>query len=221
MFKVYLGFVLLGLANAQPSSGEEPSWTSLPASKTGKFVSVSCHGTGPDKDVAIRVAIGACKSIATEFISGTYNIKTLSIETEETAGFHSEVAARYDVQGLNCQVDRQFEEEIDEISHAWMRCRFDSSLAKIVPLLGNRKLASTSSKNKQLIFSSIPDCTSLVIRGKMDRMLKCKANPQTLLIYPTDSEIIVRAVGRAPKHIELVHEDLEDTDTMEVYLEKR
>lgn len=216
----YLRFVWGLIAIAQPSLATEPQWAYLPTAQSGSTVAVSCHGTGPDKDISFRVAMGQCQSIAAEVISGSFDIKTLSIETEQTAGFHSEVAAKYDVTGLKCKTEKEHSEIIDDIYNTWLRCRFNSSLAKIIPLIKIRQPSAVTSKNRQIIFSSIPECNSLVIHGTMDRMVRCKGNPQTLLIYPTDSEIIVRSSGRIPKHVELVSEDGQETEIMEIYLEK-
>lgn len=240
-----LWFVLGIIMISQPSKSEEMTWMSLPAIKSGKFISVSCQGVGPDKDVAIQVATNQCRSIAADHINGSFNIKTLSLETEQSVGFHSEVTTNYRVNGLFCDVQNQSCKEEDSFT-CWLRCKFDVSLAKIVPIMEpERKPASEveltnnaghtidfpaeyvkaglniHSKNKQIIITSIPKCQNIIVRGKMNTIFKCDSNPKTIVIYPDDYEIVVRAKGFIPKAIKLEKDRLYDgqPEMVEVILE--
>ena len=86
-----------------------------------------------------------------------------------------------------------------------------------------QKIQDSHGENKQLVVTSIPACDEILIRGERPRSAKCSENPVTLYIYPSDKELIVRAMGRTPKHVLLNEKrtpagDL--TQTLQVYLEE-
>lgn len=215
--------ILVFMAIAHSSFGKEPSWYNQPALKLKNTLEVSCRGTGPDADVAIRIAMNQCRSIAAEQILSSFEVKTLSVETEGSAGFHSEVESNQSVTGLACKIGQQYLEESDETHTAWVRCQFDTSLTKVVPLIKTKGNSSIQSKNVQMILSSVPMCNSLIVRGSMARVITCHENPQTVMIYPDDVEIVVRSAGYIPKHLKLENyrSISNDTQVVETYLEKQ
>lgn len=228
------GFVGL-IFFALPAFGQEPDWALKPPELHGAKLLVACHGVGPDRDIAIRLALDQCKSLAAEQLNNTFEVKSLSVETEEMAGFHQEVSAKHYVQGLVCDIQKQYERQINDSQEAWILCRMDTSKVKISPEekfsanvqndasdqhIDNKGLVQ--SRYKQMVVSSVPPCQSMLIRGKLTRMVRCESNPQIVTIEPSDKEVIVRAQGYKPGHVTLSGNRtlVTDTQTLEVYLEK-
>lgn len=219
----------------------------------GSILSVVTTGSGPSLDLARRSAMDQAKGTAAEQVNGSAYIQSMSIETEKTASFHSEISSTKKVEGLACKPLNEHVEEKDGIYTVWMRCEFDikkarvemvnengsqhrntrandKNTAKSIEVVersspGSGPVASKVSfgENRHLILSVVPWCESILVRGKQSRTILCKNNPVTVLILPTDSELIIRGPsGFAPKHLK-VHEarsGSESNESMEVYLDK-
>lgn len=84
------------------------------------------------------------------------------------------------------------------------RATQDPSLTQ-VNLVSNMAEApvNLSDSKKTIAIGSVPNCDSLLIEGEKPTVIKCKENPQLLIINETDSKITVRAKGFLPKIIEL------------------
>lgn len=225
----------------QPLLAGEPSWMKDLPRNSGKNTEVSCHGLGPDKETAYRVMLDQCRSLAGDHLLGKFNISTLSTESEGSVGYHQEVTSNYEVTGLQCKVNKYQEEVIEDTFHTYARCSFDNSAIKFSPRSDKAKesdIKSTSdsqvlnindrfrdagliaSENRQVIVSSVPQCTTLIVIGKVTRMIRCKENPQTVVIYPSDKQLLVRANGYVPTHVDLSPNRPLEPVTLEVYLEK-
>jgi hypothetical protein len=79
------------------------------------------------------------------------------------------------------------------------------------------------SENRQLVLTTIPRCDDLLIRGQRPRIVKCDEMPKSVFLYGNDTEIIVRAKGYLPKHVELnQRKPASDgaSESLEVFLEK-
>ena len=201
-------------------------WMTQPPLVSGNIVTTACHGLGPDTSVAFKEAMDQCRGLATESLVLSFEVHSLSIQTEQSSGFHQEVESDKIATGLQCKVKKQLEKTTDTGSDLWLLCEFDAFKAKIEnkPLIANpsvpfsvmQKSQLTQSENKQIIVSTVPPCETLLIRGAMSRIVNCNNNPSIVFIKPTDEEIIVRASGYVPKHIALSNE----METLNVFLEK-
>jgi hypothetical protein len=220
--------------------------------QNGSILVVVSTGVGPSLDLARRSAIDQAKGTAADQANGSANIQSLSIEMEKTASFHSEVSSAKKVEGLTCKPLNEYSENKDDIYSVWIKCQFDlkkarvqvvdkeSARSEVTP--GSKKDVTsgfeivgghmstpapevpkaTHGEDQHLILSVVPSCDSILIRGKQSRTIFCKENPMTILVLPTDGEIIIRGPsGFAPKHLK-VHDDGKgrESESMEVYLEK-
>lgn len=209
-------------------------------------------GSGPSLDLARRSAIDQAKTTAADQVNGSANIQSLSIETEKSVSFHSEVSSTKKVEGLVCKPLNEYVEDKEGFHKVWLSCEFDLKKARVrmgdetqdqsngsrtseitslksVEIVGDS--ISTSSpvvgkishgENRHLILSVVPSCESILVRGKQSRTIPCKRIPVTVLLLPTDKEVIVRGpAGFAPKHLK-VHGDVQnvESEVLEVYLEK-
>jgi hypothetical protein len=215
---ITMRIALVQLMVVQPALSGEPSWSKDMPRLVNKLFQVSCHGLGPDKAIAYQQAQDQCRSIAANHLGGTFKVKTMSMESEEDAGFHQEVIAKNDVHGLFCDVKNSQEEEIDGSYHVYLRCSFDTSLVKIVPKIQKQEFAAklpVKSPKRNLIVSSVPHCNSIVVAGDTMKMVRCTGNPQVVTVDGSTSHLVVRAKGYQPKEVEI-----EDQETLEVYLDR-
>ncbi len=238
------------------ASAESPRWTRENGIKqNGSALTVVSSGVGPSLDLARRAAIDQAKATAADQVNGSADIRSLSIETEKSASFHSEVSSIKRVNNLVCNPKDDYFEEKNGSFTVWLKCEFDLSKSRVVtitegegqiqkqnqtkndqagdksivavdgsfsqkaPLIGK----STTGEDRHLVLSVVPACESILVRGKQSRTIHCKGNPVTVLVFKSDTEMIVRGpAGFAPKHLK-VHEkrtDTSPTETLEVYLEK-
>jgi hypothetical protein len=229
--KIILMFILAGVI---PASAKAPSWFSENIlKKNGKTLEVSCSGAGPDKAVASKVGIDQCRGVSLQYVEG-YTVKTRSlfIEDNQQAAWHSESSNDLNVSGLNCEPLKQDCQEHDDSWTCYLLCRFNLANAKLIPnadkassfvefnghsLISNHDDATSvpnpkgttaknpliQSQNRQIILSIVPSpCDSILVVGQ-SRVIKCSDNPQTLLLLPDDKELIVQMRGYKPKHIYL------------------
>lgn len=230
-----------------------PEWTRQNGiQQQGYNLTVVTTGNGPSLDLARRSAIDQAKSTAAEQINGSANIQSMSIETEKTASFHSEVSSTKKVEGLTCKPLNEYVEDKEGSFTVWLRCEFDLKKARVqmvdetprssnespasgkvvgksIEIVGNGISASrvtpgtiSRGENRHLILSVVPSCESILVRGKQSRTISCKSNPVTVMLLPTDKEMIIRGpAGFAPKHLK-VHGNVHDreSESMEVYLDK-
>jgi hypothetical protein len=209
---------LVQLMVVQPALSGEPSWSKDMPRLANKLFQVSCHGLGPDKAIAYQQAQDQCRSIAANHLGGSFKVKTLSVESEEDAGFHQEVTAKNEVHGLFCNVDKSFEEEIDGSYHVYLRCKFDTTLVKVIPRVKSSEYAAKmpmKSPRRTLIVSTVPQCSSILVAGDIVKMVRCTGNPQVVTVDGSTKHIVVRAKGYQPKEVEI-----EDQETLEVYLDR-
>lgn len=230
-----------------------PEWTHQNGIQhKGSTLHVVSTGSGPSLDLARRSAIDQAKGTAADQVNGSANIQSMSIETEKSASFHSEVSSTKKVEGLVCKPLNEYVEDKGGFYTVWLRCEFDLKKARVQmideasdqsvesrpPGKGTGKsieivegTVSTSNptagkisrgENRHLILSVVPSCESILIRGKQSRTIPCQNNPVTVMVLPTDKEMIVRGpAGYAPKHLK-VHGNVQDSESeaMEVYLDK-
>ncbi|MBL7672230.1 MAG: hypothetical protein JNM39_17255 [Bdellovibrionaceae bacterium] len=132
-FNLFL--VILSVAVSATATAKAPAWfTEQSPKKDGNILTLSCSGNGPDKVLANKAALDQCRGIGTEYVSGyTFKSKSLSIEDNKQAAWHSETKSEAEVSGLECQPIRQSCEEADGSWQCFVSCRFDLAKAKAVP----------------------------------------------------------------------------------------
>lgn len=219
--------------------------------RNGKILTVICKGEAPlgASDVAHKLALQECRNSAISQLQTDFSQKSLTIETEQDVSFHSETATDQNYSGIDCDLlKNQIEDSKEEgITRAFIRCRFDLSKAKVATKLNaetpsqqGEKLVSNITEDKvesnfapdqkversnrqQLTISSIPKCDSILFKGS-GRFVKCGSNPITVLVFPDDTEIIIRKKGFKPKHIELTKDrktkQSKEIEQIEVFLAK-
>ena len=228
------GFYLIPIFIAcSAQAGPRPDWTKQNGqSRNGNLFRVVCDGIGPSLDLARRDVLEKCRLTAASQLATSIRAKSITAETEKEVVFHREVSEENEYDGLVCQPGREHIEEKSNQTRVWLECAFDLSKAKSkaesssssseekdsdIGLISNKiDLAPASSKSSQkpgrflnsnqgtLLISVVPQCSDLLIRGKLPaRVVKCDSDPMTVTIGPDDQEIIVRATGHMPKTIQL------------------
>lgn len=241
---------------ATTAAAEAPEWTRQNGIKqNGSLLTIVSTGTGPSLDLARRSAIDQAKATAADQVNGSAQVQSMSIETEKTASFHSEVSSVKQVEDLVCKALNDYIEDKDGVYTVWLRCEFDLKKARVKAVdeiesqqqkhkglsndessqksieavdrsssaLGPTAGKSSYGEDRNLVLSVVPSCESILVRGQRSRTISCKENPVTILVFPTDTELIVRGpAGFAPKHLKVREKrtDAAPTETLEVYLDK-
>lgn len=226
--------ILVSFLSAQ-SWADIPNWAKKNSTrKSGNFLITVCDGVGPSASLARKDAINNCQVTARQFLTNEIKIKSLSVETESSVGFHQEVEDSAVVKNLSCEPKRDETTESNDQFRVWIECQFDLKKIEVTTL----DPKSTSVKNVrddlktveptkkvdiqkdgQIIFLEVvPQCESVLIRGDKPKVVNCKSNPIRLPLEDGDSEIIVRAKEFQPKNIKL--EKGGNHGTIRVFLER-
>ncbi len=219
--------------------------------RNGKTLTVICVGQAPlgASDLARRQGLQECRNSAISQLQTDFSQKSLTIETEQTTSFHSETVIEHNYSGVDCDVLKSHIEDSkdDGVTRAYIKCRFDLSKAKVTNSPEKESLPQSTDKlvskvedskfeqvkiydnpvarsdRQQLTISSIPKCDSILFKGS-GRTMKCESNPITVLVFPDDTEIIIRKNGFKPKHVELSTDrkikESKEIQSIGVFLEK-
>lgn len=213
-----------------------PKWVQSDSHfQKGNIYRVTCSGRGPAVDIARNEAIKGCISSAALQVQSSFKVKSVTVETEKSTGYHQEIAEDKTVSGLSCN---QIKEEIEDTGsgfQVWVQCEFDLRQATIIDepptksdnaaqpndpsvvvnkaQLGsvaavpvqqqNQSTKTKTAERRTLTVSTVPQCDSIIIRGRYSRTLDCHNNPMTLVLRLGDEQAIVRARGYRPKTIVL------------------
>lgn len=91
-----------------------PDWAAHNSTKlNGQILTTVCHGLGPSLDIARSEALKTCQSNSSQFFKSKIRIKSLSVETEKSVGFHQEITYADAIEGLNCDPQRDQTDESD------------------------------------------------------------------------------------------------------------
>jgi hypothetical protein len=230
MKKLIMAAVLASsIANAKV-----PAWAASNSTKlTGSLLTTVCHGVGPSVDIARSEALTSCQLNASQFFKSKINVKTLSIETEKSVGFHQEISSDDEVSNLVCEPVKDELEESESQYSFWIECKFDISKTKSKPTEAEIAIEKNENNNlsyskpskvepnkltKTLFLSTVPKCESIIIKGDRPRTIDCKSNPIELSIYISDVEMIVRAKNYKPKTISLKNKD--NNENLQILLDK-
>jgi len=209
-----------------------PEWAARNSTKlNGQILSTVCHGTGPSLDIARVDALKSCQSNASQYFKSKIRIKSLSVETEKSVGFHQEVMNDDEIDGLSCDPQRDETSETDSQFSVWIECKFDLQKVNVSPTKSTDAVANTglnrleSSKidvtpdiqAKHIFISTVPKCESAIVRGVASRTIQCSQNPLKIQINDTDDEILIRANGYRPKSIKL--KGVNSNETIQVLLD--
>ncbi len=214
---------------------DRPSWSNETIKQNGKTLNVVCDAEAPAKDIAFRIALDQCRGIAASQLQSNIKVNSISMQTESTSSFHEEVSSSKQIKNLLCNVKNQFVESLTDKQHVYIQCEFDLSKAIVeqVPELDNKAIKAESvnlisnedkskpivptsvtlsnnkvisSKSIQLIVSTIPSCSSIIIKNKStNRVIECTENPINIFIIDGDIEAIFRPKDNKylPRHIKL------------------
>lgn len=194
-----------------------PSWAAHNSTKlNGQVLTTVCNGTGPSLDIARSEALKSCQLSASQFFKTKIQIKSISVETEKSVGFHQEVTNADAIEGLICDPQRDQIEENDSNFSVWLECKFDLKRVISTPIEQKNGSSDNSQLNtlettkieskqdnqaKQIFISTVPKCDSVIIKGVRSRTVLCSQNPLKIQIKDDDEEIIIRAKGYKPKTI--------------------
>jgi hypothetical protein len=232
--------ILLGLFIGGLAEAKVPEWAKKNTQRlSGKVFVTTCSGTGPSLDTARRDALDSCRLSARQQLATNIKVRSLTVQSEASAGFHEEVSENVQYEGLVCIPLRDEVEETDGTFRVWTQCRFDLSKVNIRPEkdpeqprkkahsakeLGKLRSVDVSkmethfSDNFTLTVSVVPKCDSLIVRGEKPRQVPCTTNPMRVVLYESDKEILVRAAGYQPKTISV--ENGRDNAIIQVLLDK-
>lgn len=216
------------------SDAKVPTWAANNSTKlNGSSLRIVCHGTGPSVEIARSEALKSCQSSASQFFKSNIKIKSLSVETEKSVGFHQEISSEEEFSNLICDPIKDELEEADAQFSMWLECKFDLNKAKAkgvkktaaeaaeddASLSYSKPTKVTSDTSIRTIFlSTVPKCASIIIKGQNSRTVECKTNPIELDIFEADTEAIIRTKDYKPKTIRL--EERTDNETLQILLEK-
>ena len=228
----------MGLLLSLSVQAEVPAWAKKNATrKNGNILTSACEGTGPSASLARKEAINNCQVMARQFLDSEIKVKSLSVETESSVGFHQEVQEFGIVKNLVCDPQKEETSEKDGQFQLWIQCKFDLNKAKVAKDTNTKSpskldgdlvdgLASSkpsefeaADKDHQLIFLEVvPQCESVVVRGKKPRTISCDTNPLRISLDGTEEEMIVRAKGYQPKTISIQKGGVRET--LRIFLDR-
>ncbi len=186
--------------------------------KNGDILLVVCNGEGPSVESSRNNALNSCKLSGSQFLSKTFKVKSISIQTEKSVGLHEEISERFEVKNLDCLPKRsEISEVISGTIVTWLQCEFDLKKAIAKEINNNYPDDSNTQKsnelneenfdtpseiNDELIESitimTIPNCDTILVVGKLSRTLKCKANPVLIELMSGDKQLIIRTSKYRP-----------------------
>ena len=149
----------------------------------------------------MKIALDECRSLSTEFLNTSVNIRNLTVQTENSASYHSEVTSNQSVIGLECKINRKDEEQKDESFSIWLECEYDTSRAFAKNVSEDVQSKYVLSDMKSVTISTIPQCSEILVSGPKARKIDCHENTVTFVANPEDKEFIVRAPGFKPVHL--------------------
>jgi hypothetical protein len=215
------------------ASAKIPDWAARNSTKlNGSILTTVCHGSGPSLNLARTEALNACQSNASQYLKSKIKIKSMSVETEKSVGFHQEVTSEGEIDGLNCDPQRDEIDESDSQFKIWIECKFDlkkatlTNVEQIPASPNNSRLNNLESaavkvnpdlQEKYIFVSTVPKCESLLVKGSAARTIQCNKNPLKIHVKADDVEIIVRAKGYKPKTINV--KGVNANDTIQVLLD--
>lgn len=219
---------------ASPCHAKVPIWAANNSTKiNGSTLYTVCHGLGPSVDIARSEALKSCQLSAGQFFKSKIKIKSLSVETEKSVGFHQEVSSEDELTDLICDPTRDQLEEVESQYSFWLECKFNLNPVKI------KSFGKTTSSiaeedsglayfeppkrpenkpSKTVFITTVPKCDSVIIRGARPRTVECKNNPIELDITADDDEAIIRVPKYKPKTIQLRKRT--DNETIQILFEK-
>lgn len=185
------------------------AWAKIPdfakdASKvSGNVMTTVCSGSGPSIESARRVAINSCQQTAADFLANDIKIKSLIIQTEKDSAVHSESTYLVKAKDLTCKPSKEDIQESDEFFQVYLKCDFNLNKARAVTLnegdpKGPAKGHNISDSKKSISISTVPICDDILITGNAARVIKCTANPVTLVLAKEDQNIILRRKNKKP-----------------------
>lgn len=178
----------------------------------GNFYHVVCSGIGPSISLARQDAIDGCKSSAAQQLEAEVLVKSMSVISEREGAYQQEVSHSSRVTGLVCVPRREEIEETEARVRLWVLCEFDLSKARAIRELSAEGGPADSrwagqgrtDSSQVLTLAVVPRCTDLLIRGRGPaRVIRCDRNPISIVLGPSDREVLVRSTGRMPKSIPL------------------
>lgn len=199
---------ILALIVATPALAGQPSWlTGTTQSRDGNQFAAVCEGRGATLDIARENALNSCDALASRQLSSEVKVKSLSIETEREARFHSEVANEVTITGLKCiPLNESFEAIKDDSIRLYVQCRYDLAKAMVKSAevdngaFNSSQIASSIAVNSYLNVSvaTTPKCDDILIRGGLPRSVRCDDNPIMVNLRDSDTELVIRAKGYDP-----------------------
>lgn len=228
-------FLIIGLLLSPSVQADIPNWAKKNSTrKSGNLLTTVCDGVGPSASLARKDAINNCQVTARQFVANEIKIKSLSIETESSVGFHQEVEDSSVVKNLSCNPKREETTESSDQVRVWIECQFDLKKVDVASVdskpISDKNVSDDLNsveptkkvdvqKDSQTVFLEVvPQCESVLVRGSKSKVISCNSNPVRLSIEDSDSEIIVRAKGFQPKTIKL--EKGGNHETLRVFLER-
>ncbi|MBS1983227.1 MAG: hypothetical protein JST16_03565 [Bdellovibrionales bacterium] len=222
-----LSIALVAWLGSPCSAWAIPKWVTQSApTRSGNLLRITCDGTGPSIDTARRDALDHCRSSAADQLATSVKVRSSTIQTERDAALHQEISTAAEIKNFPCRTLREELEEAGSGIRLYLQCEFDLSKTETRDIeapksnpqeasarlqeatkpksssLGPLKIRSVASQLKRITISSIPMCDDLLVRGPSPRVIRCDTNPQPLVLQPNDEEVIVRAAGFIPQHLD-------------------
>ncbi len=215
----------------------------------GNELTIFCHGSGAEKSLSFSSALTECRSIAAQMVRGAlFRVQSLTIQTEGAANLHVEELSDLEVIGLDGKVIREHTDQENGEYHSFLQYRVSDISKATVKNVRQAKLKEGNSSgllqgeeapensksnadvpgqvvhgdDRQLILNIVPtdSSCSILIRGKRPRSAKC-TSPATVLLYAGDREILIRQSGYRTKKLRVdLKKAKDETEVLNVYLEK-
>ena len=227
---------------ASNALAELPSWVKGQETQVrhGNLLDVVCEGTGPSLELARRAARESCQATASDHLSSAVRVRSVAVESESDLTLHQEVVEDRRITGLRCELQKESIAELESQTKVYQHCTFDLGAAAVAATVdevsprpvNNSSLGSLESKRsgahgrhlasseRRILLVVAPACDSLMVEGEKPRIIRCRSNPQSLLLGRYDQRVIVRARGFIPKTIPIPKEGVSDADPIQILLQR-
>lgn len=194
-----------------------PTWISDSFQKNGSMLMLVCSGKGETIAKARSEAMNSCVQSAGEQLPTTWKLKSKSEETMENTSLKKEVLADQRIEGLSCNVQREYVDANSDSPTVYVKCLFNLAKAKSTALNMEKVTAANA-----VSIDARPGCDHISIwGGPYARKVPCEeGRPTVVTVVGDEYEIaIIKDGGYQAKTIKL-NRDVSYQEFV-VHLEKR
>jgi hypothetical protein len=208
-FLTIAGLTWIAFSGTQVLAGP-PTWTKQDTLvRNGNDLIVVCHSEAVSADLAHEAALASCTHRASSQVQTSFSVNSVSVETDQDASYHREIAARQVISGLTCKPLAEHIEDSGQPVQFWIKCRYDLSKITVAEASEKKKskpgdIAKGDDKSSSLV-ENRGEINSLLAPGQTDKYQRqevqvSKIRQLLLTSVPACQSVLIR--GKRPRSIQ-------------------